>query len=66
MDAAIAHHLRARIKEERQRVVDFLADGRADSFADYRYLAGTIHGLDVISREIDDLMVAIQKEQDRD
>lgn len=66
MEAALAHHLRARIMEERARVSEYITAGRAGSFEEYRYLAGTIHGMDVIAREIDDLMVAFQKELDRD
>lgn len=65
MVIAFAHHLRSRIKEERARVMDHMATGRVETLENYRYLAGTIHGLDVVAREIDDLMVAFEKEQDR-
>lgn len=66
MEVALAHHLRARIKEEQARVADYIVSGRASSFDEYRYLAGTIHGLDVVAREIDDLMIAFKKELDRE
>ena len=62
MNHAFVEHLRGKIKEEVARVADHMAMGRVSSYEEYRHLAGIVHGLTFVAREIDDLTDAINKE----
>jgi len=55
-------HLRKRIREEAEAVADTLCTDGAKSFDEYRHMTGTLHGLTIVEREINDLMDALNKE----
>lgn len=58
-----AEHLRKKIKDETELVERSLVAGGAKSFDEYRYMAGTLHGLALAERELESLMDAFSKEQ---
>jgi len=62
MIQTFVEHLRKRIREEAEAVADTLRTGGAKSFDEYRHMTGTLHGLTIVEREINDLMDAINKE----
>lgn len=57
-----AEHLRKRIEDEIKRLTDVLASGGVKSIEEYRHMTGIIHGMELMSRELNDLLDAYDKE----
>lgn len=64
MDDRILAHISANIEERRNQLIETLADGNARDFAEYRYLCGTIRGLNFAQIEIQDLVRRLKEIDD--
>jgi len=56
MDDKLLMLLTSRLEERRQQLMESLASGGPNDFAEYRYLCGTIRGLTFAQSEIEDLV----------
>lgn len=56
MEEKILRLLLSKIEDNREQIVQALADGRATEFAEYRHLCGIIRGLSLAYSEVNDLL----------
>jgi hypothetical protein len=56
MEHKVLMVISSKIEERRQQLIDAIGDGSAKDFPEYRYLCGTIRGLDTALLEINDLL----------
>lgn len=64
MNDQILMHIVGKLEERRQQLIEALADGNVKDFAEYRYLCGTIRGLNFAQTEIQDLVRRLKEMND--
>jgi len=64
MDQKILMLVSSRLEERRQQLSEALGEGSAKDFAEYRFLCGTIRGLDTALSEINDLLRRVKEMDD--
>jgi hypothetical protein len=63
-DLKVLAHLHKQIGEGSKNNINFLADGGAKSFDEYRYVCGVIRGLAQADTLINDLVQRLEKDDD--
>jgi len=66
MEEHIYKYLLDRNKTRRSFMEEFLSDGGAKDYAEYRDLCGVIRGLTIAQQEIEDLVRKLKKDDDDD
>lgn len=64
MDQKILLLLVSKTEERRQQLMDSVSSGSAKDYAEYRYMCGTIRGLDAVLMEINDLLRRLKEIDD--
>ena len=54
----------SKLEERRQQLMEALGEGSSKDFAEYRYVCGTIRGLDTALSEINDLLRRVKEMDD--
>lgn len=54
----------SKLEERRQQLMEALGEGSPKDFAEYRYVCGTIRGLDTALSEINDLLRRVKEMDD--
>lgn len=59
-----ARVLRAKLRDDMNRISDDVSVGACKSFDEYRHLCGQIHGLALAERHLMDLLDNLQQDED--
>lgn len=54
--------IKKKIRVRMNELADILADGSAQTFDEYRYMVGQIHGLALVERDILDFQESVSQE----
>ena len=63
-DDRVLKYLAEKVKEEREKITDDMAFGKAKDFGDYKYAAGVVRGFDVVTSILIDVSERLGKEED--
>jgi len=64
MDPKVLKLLNSKLEERRQELIEFLSDGGAKSYDDYKEVCGVLRGLLTAQSEINDLLQKMKEYED--